>query len=827
MIDQTETAIRTDSRQSLVARLQRAQIVGNAKDDDRRAEKALDILQGALLLAETRVDGLRHDLAQLAHGHTDRSPMDTDDSPESQARLRMQANLRSALEIQHACDFFIGTAYFQVKTNENLTEEGSEKFKQLEEQEILHYEKARVIRKELLKESTAKVDLLIKELEQRSVDTNLSNATNLTAVQGNGGIENRRVLEKAEDLADIMLAQTKLLVEWRTKITELLCKPLVDKEDEATGDEYEESTKQQDEMYCYIDAFRAMIADRSTCLTGQINILINHEMNMLYKEAKEERGHSPVLMIELLEKRNALLQRENEMISLRGLVHEARSTETAVQWRESSSVRVEAELSMIRKLIRTFQAVSSAQTKVSAQLEKDQELFRAAMNQRLEFYRQLQQISDSVAPFKEDLDESLDVAALADATSKANTLETGLATLKTKLRFLLHLREESTSEAQRICVICQCPFEQGVLTVCGHRYCKDCIQHWWRQHRTCPVCKRNLRRTDFHAVSYKPWELQAQQEEVRLDTLSAENSINEATPKDGKNGTDGQVSIYTDVSPAVLDAIKSIDLPHRSLYGTKIDTISRHLIYLRSSEPGVKTVIFSQYRDFLSVLSSAFQAMGISHVQIQQANSITRFRDDASIEAFLLDAKTDSSGLNLVNATHVMLCEPLINAAIELQAIARVHRIGQRRATSVWMYLVKDTVEESIYELSVKRRLEHVQASSSARKETATATTSRSVTPAPGLGAEAAVDAANSLELQQAPLGKLLVQGKGQGEVVSKDDLWNCLFGQASKNAAADSEKERGFMDAPADDYAQTDGAVGAEVGRFLRAEAAEDRATS
>ena len=221
--------------------------------------------------------------------------------------------------------------------------------------------------------------------------------------------------------------------------------------------------------------------------------------------------------------------------------------------------------------------------------------------------------------------------------------------------------------------------------------------------------------------------------------------------------------------------------------------------------------------------------MGISHVQIQQPNSITRFREDASIEAFLLDAKTDSSGLNLVNATHVMLCEPLINAAIELQAIARVHRIGQRRPTSVWMYLVKDTVEESIYELSVKRRLEHVQASSSTRNknETTRATASRSGTPAPGLGTEAAVDAANSLELQQAPLGKLLVQGKGQGEVVSKDDLWKCLFGQASKNAAANPEKERGFMDASVDDYAQNDSAVGAEVGRFLRVEAAENRAAS
>ena len=53
------------------------------------------------------------------------------------------------------------------------------------------------------------------------------------------------------------------------------------------------------------------------------------------------------------------------------------------------------------------------------------------------------------------------------------------------------------------------------------------------------------------------------------------------------------------------------------------------------------------------------------------------------MECFFLHAKAQASGLNLVNATHVFLCEPLINTAIELQAIARVHRIGQHNPTTV------------------------------------------------------------------------------------------------------------------------------------------------
>ena len=88
-----------------------------------------------------------------------------------------------------------------------------------------------------------------------------------------------------------------------------------------------------------------------------------------------------------------------------------------------------------------------------------------------------------------------------------------------------------------------------------------------------------------------------------------------------------------------------------------------------------------------------------------------------------MDAKANSSGLNLVNATHVFLCEPLINTALELQAIAKVHRIGQHLPTTVWMYLVEDTVEKSIYEISVSRRISHMDGRSLPLEASAQAST--------------------------------------------------------------------------------------------------------
>ena len=163
---------------------------------------------------------------------------------------------------------------------------------------------------------------------------------------------------------------------------------------------------------------------------------------------------------------------------------------------------------------------------------------------------------------------------------------------------------------------------------------------------------------------------------------------------------------------------------------------------------------------------------------------IEKFKKDASAECFLLDANVDSSGLTLVNATHVFLCEPLINPAIELQAIARVHRIGQLRPTSVYMYLVSDTVEEAIYDISVTRRLAHIR---STTKLGTSRSTSRSATPELQ---ESMIDAANSKELQLAPLSKLLVHGKGGGELVGRDDLWECLFRKSRGLRSGDDHSE-------------------------------------
>lgn len=233
------------------------------------------------------------------------------------------------------------------------------------------------------------------------------------------------------------------------------------------------------------------------------------------------------------------------------------------------------------------------------------------------------------------------------------------------------------------------------------------------------------------------------------------------------------MSIYSDLSDKTLKEIKMIDLT--GSYGSKIDMLAKHLLWIRANDHGAKSVIFSQYRDFLEVLETAFRAWKIGCSNIREKNGIEKFKRDSATEAFLLDAKSDSSGLNLVNATYVFLCEPLINPAIELQAIARVHRIGQQRQTTVFMYLIGNTVEEAIYNISVARRLEHMKGAETSKS----ASTSGTATPV--AAQEKSLDKANSAEMEAAPLSQLLSKGSG-GEAVQNDDLWQCLFGKPRRS---------------------------------------------
>ena len=60
---------------------------------------------------------------------------------------------------------------------------------------------------------------------------------------------------------------------------------------------------------------------------------------------------------------------------------------------------------------------------------------------------------------------------------------------------------------------------------------------------------------------------------------------------------------------------------------------------------------------------------------------------------------SNASRLNLIQANHVILVEPIMNLAAEYQAVGRIHRIGQVKPTFVHRFIVSGTIEERLYNM--------------------------------------------------------------------------------------------------------------------------------
>ncbi|XP_058460410.1 E3 ubiquitin-protein ligase SHPRH [Malaya genurostris] len=228
--------------------------------------------------------------------------------------------------------------------------------------------------------------------------------------------------------------------------------------------------------------------------------------------------------------------------------------------------------------------------------------------------------------------------------------------LKGTLKYLQHLG--STEEIDP-CPICRNePWKYAVLQ-CGHHFCIDCAPQIIRLARnqegklvTCVVCRHRQRVADIYYVT----------------------RTNSARAK--------QVNVRGNYSNKILDIVETI-------------------LQLKQKEPDVKILIFSHWDPILIMLARALEENAITFrtKSVKFYKSIEEFKDYRNeITCMLLPLKAGSKGLNLIEATHVFLVEPILNPGEELQAVGRVHRIGQTRPTFVHRFIMQHTIEETIHQ---------------------------------------------------------------------------------------------------------------------------------
>ncbi|KAK5108608.1 hypothetical protein LTR62_008184 [Meristemomyces frigidus] len=121
---------------------------------------------------------------------------------------------------------------------------------------------------------------------------------------------------------------------------------------------------------------------------------------------------------------------------------------------------------------------------------------------------------------------------------------------------------------------------------------------------------------------------------------------------------------------------------------------------------GHRVLIFSQMVKMLDILGDYLQLRGYQFQRLDgtiasgaRRLAIDHFNAPGSADfCFLLSTRAGGLGINLMTADTVILFDSDWNPQADLQAMARAHRIGQKKPVTIYRFVSKDTVEEEVLE---------------------------------------------------------------------------------------------------------------------------------
>lgn len=134
----------------------------------------------------------------------------------------------------------------------------------------------------------------------------------------------------------------------------------------------------------------------------------------------------------------------------------------------------------------------------------------------------------------------------------------------------------------------------------------------------------------------------------------------------------------------------------------KVELMDRLLRKLKKG--GHRVLMFSQMTAMISIMIDYFNFRGYKHMRLDgNTDSQTRMRllndfnaADSEYFVFILSTKAGGLGLNLQSADTVIIFDSDWNPQADLQAMARAHRIGQKKQVLVLRLVTEESVEEQM-----------------------------------------------------------------------------------------------------------------------------------
>ncbi|KAL9020661.1 MAG: hypothetical protein Q9185_002109 [Variospora sp. 1 TL-2023] len=248
-------------------------------------------------------------------------------------------------------------------------------------------------------------------------------------------------------------------------------------------------------------------------------------------------------------------------------------------------------------------------------------------------------------------------------TSLLATLETSkVVDLTPENRKALQEMLQLSIDSHEDCPICLEPLHDPVITACAHTFGYSCIEKVIETQHRCPMC--------------------------RAEPLKVESLVRPAVDL-GEN------------APSEIDIDTS---------SSKVEALIKILKASRRKE-GSKVVIFSQWTSFLNIIEHQLQEKGWKYARIdgsmragQRDAAMTALAEEPDCRIMLASLAVCSVGLNLVAANQVIMADSWWAPSIEDQAVDRVHRLGQRKPTTVWRLVVDQSIEDRVLHIQAEKR---------------------------------------------------------------------------------------------------------------------------
>ena len=129
-----------------------------------------------------------------------------------------------------------------------------------------------------------------------------------------------------------------------------------------------------------------------------------------------------------------------------------------------------------------------------------------------------------------------------------------------------------------------------------------------------------------------------------------------------------------------------------------------------ATEAGHKILIFSTYTSMFELMENELKERNILYYKLtgstkvdERIKLVDEFNENSDIKVFLISLKAGGTGLNLTGADMVIHYDPWWNLSAENQATDRAYRIGQKNNVQVYKLITKNSIEEKIYDLQMKK----------------------------------------------------------------------------------------------------------------------------